>query len=120
MKIMTATAILGLALAGLGIFAVGTPGTGRIASSQPAAATLAPQAAATAVETVTLEVGNMSCASCPYIVRRALQSTPGVIEARVSFRDRLAVVIFDPARATVADLVEATSAIGYPSRPVVN
>lgn len=74
--------------------------------------------AATAAErTVTLAVENMTCASCPYIVRGALREVPGVRDATVSFENKTARVTFDDSRAAVADLTRATGDAGYPSRP---
>jgi periplasmic mercuric ion binding protein len=93
------------------------PDTAQIAATRSAAARTGAQPVVTNAQTATLRVGNMYCPSCPYIVQRALLSTPGVIEASVSLRDQLAVVRFDPAKAGIPDLVTALSAIGYPSRP---
>ncbi len=66
--------------------------------------------------TVTLRVDGMSCPSCPYIVRRALENTPGVVKASVSLRDRSAVVTYDGGKTDVAALIAATTKIGYRSR----
>lgn len=66
-------------------------------------------------ETVTLRVDNMFCAACPYIVRKVLLSVPGVTAAEVSFRDRRAVVRFDPAQTDPEALMAATEGVGYPS-----
>lgn len=49
---------------------------------------LASVAAAAAERTVTLAVDGMTCASCPYIVRTALQELPGVARAEVSYPKR--------------------------------
>lgn len=65
---------------------------------------------------VTLRVDGMFCPSCPYIVRRALEKSPGVLKASVSLRDMTAVVTYDAATTDVAALIEATTGIGYPSR----
>lgn len=78
---------------------------------------LAPGGAAVAAErTVTLEVDNMTCASCPLIVRQALKAVPGVSRADVSYRARTAVVTFDDARTTVEALMGATERAGFPAR----
>ncbi len=73
-------------------------------------------AVAAAEQSVTLRVDGMSCPSCPYIVRRALENTPGVIKASVSIRDRSAVVTYDGGKTEVAALIAATTEIGYRSR----
>ncbi len=69
-----------------------------------------------AERTVTLAVDNLWCATCPYIVRSALQKVPGVQHAEVSFENRIAVVTFDDAKTNVAALTEATAQFGFPSR----
>ena len=40
------------------------------------------------VRSVTLKVNGMTCASCPYIVKRVLTSVPGVSSVKVSFREK--------------------------------
>lgn len=65
---------------------------------------------------VTLRVDGMFCPSCPYIVRRALEKSPGVLKVSVSLRDMIAVVTYDAGTTDVAALIEATTGIGYPSR----
>jgi mercuric ion binding protein len=75
--------------------------------------------AATAAErTVVLAVDGMTCASCPYIVRTALQEIPGVARADVSHPENTAVVTFDDAKTTVAALTQATADVGLPSRVI--
>jgi mercuric ion binding protein len=68
--------------------------------------------------TVTLAVDNISCASCPYIVKRTLANVPGVSDVEVSFEERTAVVTFDDAKTDVAALTQATQSMGFPSRLV--
>lgn len=76
-------------------------------------------ASAAAVErTVTLAVDGMSCASCPYILRTALQKVPGVASAEVSYLAKTTVVTFDDAKTTVTALTQATNEVGFPSRMV--
>lgn len=71
--------------------------------------------AAIGQETVILRVGNIFCAPCPYIVQQALTSTPGVIDAKVSLRNKFEVVTCDSTRTDVLALINATSELGYPS-----
>jgi mercuric ion binding protein len=67
------------------------------------------------LQTVSLKVDNLWCASCPVIVRRALEQVEGVSEAHVSFRSKTATVVFDPTQCDAAKLTTATAALGYPS-----
>lgn len=68
------------------------------------------------LETVTLAVEQMTCATCPLTVRIALERVDGVESAAVDFETKLAVVTFDPSLTDVAALIDATTNVGYPSR----
>lgn len=79
-------------------------------------ALFAPAHAAIAAErTVTLDVP-MSCASCPYIVKRSLEKVAGVLDVAVSYDTQTATVRYDDKAATVTALTQATAAIGFPSK----
>lgn len=71
--------------------------------------------AAAAERTVTLAVEGMTCASCPYIVRKTLTAVPGVLHVEVSLDDQTAKVSYDDADTTVKALTDATANSGYPS-----
>jgi mercuric ion binding protein len=75
-----------------------------------------PALAAQSLQTVTLDLQNMSCAACPIAVRTALKRVPGVVEANVDFGSKTAVVTFDPAKTNVETLTRATADVGFPSR----
>ena len=70
-----------------------------------------------AERTVTLAVQNMFCADCPFIVKKSLESVPGVGKAMVSFKNKTAVVTYDDAKVDVKSLTDATTNAGYPSAP---
>ena len=78
-----------------------------------AAAVGSPVGAAT--KTVALSVPGMDCTVCPITVKRALTRVEGVTKAGVNFDQRLAVVIYDDAKANVETLTKATANAGYPS-----
>ena len=80
------------------------------------AALSAPAAFAGASRTATLDVDKMDCAVCPITVREALKKVPGVASARVDFKTKRAVVVFDPAKAAPEALTKATGDVGFPSR----
>jgi periplasmic mercuric ion binding protein len=67
------------------------------------------------LQTVTLDVKNMSCPICPITVKKALEKVPGVTSTTVNFDKKLAVVTFDPDRTSSATLTQATADAGYPS-----
>jgi mercuric ion binding protein len=66
-------------------------------------------------KSTTLNVSNMTCATCPITVRQALTKVKGVTRAVVDFEKRQATVTFDDAQTNVAALVKATTDAGYPS-----
>ena len=66
-------------------------------------------------QTVVLNVPTMDCATCPITIKAALTKVPGVTKAKVSYEQREAVVEYDDAQASVADLKKATEDVGYPA-----
>ena len=68
-----------------------------------------------ATQTVTLAVPGMTCAACPITVKKALTKVEGVIEAKVTWEPKEAVVTYDDAKTTPAALTKATENAGYPS-----
>ena len=67
------------------------------------------------LQTVTLDVQNMTCAVCPITVKKALERVPGVTDAKVDFDKKNASVSFDPDKTSPAALTKATADAGYPS-----
>jgi mercuric ion binding protein len=68
-------------------------------------------------KTVTLAVENMTCVTCPYIVKQALAKVQGMIRVEVSFENKTAAVTFDDTQADLADITAATADVGFPSHP---
>ena len=66
-------------------------------------------------QTVALNVPTMDCATCPITIKAALSKVPGVAKVNVSYDKREAVIVYDDAQATVADLKKATEDVGYPA-----
>jgi mercuric ion binding protein len=66
-------------------------------------------------QTVKLNVPTMDCATCPITIKASLVKVPGVSKVQVSYEKREAVIVYDDAQATVADLKKATEDVGYPS-----
>ena len=67
------------------------------------------------LQTVTLDVQNMTCSFCPITVRKALEKVPGVVKATASLETKTATVTFDPTKTNVEALTKATTNAGYPS-----
>ncbi|WP_439576569.1 heavy-metal-associated domain-containing protein [Elioraea sp.] len=74
--------------------------------------------AAPAQQTARLGVEGMHCAMCPATVKAAMTRVAGVIDVRVDYRSATAEVVFDPARTDPLAIAAASSAIGYPARPI--
>lgn len=66
-------------------------------------------------QTQTLAVKNMTCASCPFIVKKALTSVDGVKAVDVSLDEKTAVVTFDDTKTDSMALIAATTNVGFPS-----
>ena len=64
---------------------------------------------------ITLNIASMSCASCVGRVDKALADVPGVLPVTVNLATETAVVEYLEGAVTPAELIAATSAIGYPA-----
>jgi len=69
----------------------------------------------TVLETVTFDVSSMTCASCPFIVKKTFQNVPGVTEATADFDTKTATAVFDKKKTNISTLLEALKNRGYPS-----
>jgi mercuric ion binding protein len=67
-------------------------------------------------QTATLAVENMTCGTCPIVVKKALERVPGVSDIAVDFDKKTATVTFDPDKANTARLTQATTEAGFPSK----
>jgi len=67
-------------------------------------------------QTVTLAVENMTCGTCPIVVRKALERVPGVSSTAIDFDKKTAAVTFDPDKTTSARLTQATIEAGFLSQ----
>jgi mercuric ion binding protein len=72
-------------------------------------------AASARQQTVSLNVPTMDCATCPITIKAALVKVPGVSKVKVSYEKREAVIEYDDAQASLADLKKATEDVGYPA-----
>jgi Cu+-exporting ATPase len=69
--------------------------------------------ASSETESLTLPVIGMTCASCQHHVESALNETAGVKSAHVDLMSNRASIVFNPAEASAARLVEAIRGAGY-------
>lgn len=70
---------------------------------------------AAAPKSVTLDVQNMTCATCPITVKKSLEHVSGVSAVKIDFEKKTASVTYDPAQAQPEALTKATANAGYPS-----
>lgn len=75
-------------------------------------------AAMAAERTVTLAVENMTCASCPFIVKKSMKAVSGVSKVAISSEKKTATVTFDDAKTSVDAIAGASADNGYPATPV--
>lgn len=68
-----------------------------------------------AIQTVTLSVPGMMCATCPITVKAALAKVDGVSKINVNLDKRETTVTFDNAKTTLQALTKATTDAGYPA-----
>jgi len=78
-------------------------------------ATMPIVAAAATPVTVTLEVKNMTCATCPITVRKSLEKVSGVTAVKVDYEKKTATVTYDPDKTKPESLTHATTDAGFPS-----
>lgn len=64
-----------------------------------------------------LLLSGMYCAACSGLIEDALRRVPGVSQAEVSAAAQRAVVVWDPARTRVSQLIEAVRSVGYGAYP---
>lgn len=71
---------------------------------------------AAAPQTAVLDVQNMTCSMCSITIRKALEKVPGVLDAKVDYDHKTAVVKYDPGKVDTSALVKATTNAGFPSK----
>jgi Cu+-exporting ATPase len=70
--------------------------------------------------TVTLALEGMTCASCALRIEKGLKKVPGVADAGVNLATERAIVAYDPAQASIEDLLRKVDAVGYTATPVID
>lgn len=101
----------------VGVLALGTAGALMLRGAQsPAPQPTPPQTAA--VRHATFAISNMTCATCPITVRKAMAGVSGVSTVSVDFDTKRAVVDFDSSETTVAAIAAASTNAGYPAREI--
>src|SRR6266487_4994673 len=78
-----------------------------------------PQAQPMAESHAMLALEGMTCASCAMRVEKGLKKVPGVIDACVNFATEQATVTYDPAQASIEQMVQKVDTVGYKATPLV-
>lgn len=74
--------------------------------------------AATATQSATFAIENMTCALCPVTVRKSMEGVAGVKSVSVDFEQKTATVVFDPRVTDTAAIAAASTDAGYPANAV--
>src|SRR5213592_5033467 len=64
-----------------------------------------------------LALEGMTCASCAMRIEKGLKKVPGVKDASVNLATEQATVSYDPAQASLAQMVQKVEAVGYKATP---
>ena len=100
--------------AAIGATALG--GVAVVAQSSGEATVLASAEATEATAHFSIE--NMTCATCPISVRKAMKRVDGVKSIEFDFESKIATVVYDPALTTAADIAAASTDVGYPAAEI--
>jgi len=88
----------------------------KLLSALVLASTVGSASTALAAErTVIFAVDNMTCASCPYIVKSSMAAVPGVAKVAVAFEAKTATVNFDNGRTNAEAIAAASANAGHPA-----
>jgi len=79
-----------------------------------------PSTAASAQTQTTFAIQNMTCATCPITVKKAMEGVTGVSAVSVDFGAKTARATYDPRRTNAAAIAAASTNAGYPARAVNN
>lgn len=66
-----------------------------------------------ATKTITLAIQGMTCGGCVVGVRTVLGRLPGISKVEVTYKTGRAVVVYDAARVSVAQMAAAIRTLGY-------
>jgi mercuric ion binding protein len=78
-----------------------------------------PAATATAQKQTTFAIENMTCATCPITVKKAMEGVAGVTAVTVDFAAKTARATYDPRRTNAAAIAAASTNAGYPARAAI-
>jgi len=62
---------------------------------------------------VVLKVEDMTCVSCPVTIKVALKKLPGVVKAKVSYKEEKAEITYQDGKVTVEQMIKTIEDLGY-------
>lgn len=65
------------------------------------------------IEKMEYKIGGMTCTSCEHHIRTEINKLEGIVEVKVSYEKRNALVKFDNSKTTVVDIEKAINSTGY-------
>lgn len=68
---------------------------------------------------VKFSVDNMTCATCPISVRKAMERVEGVKSVKVDWKTKVATVIFDADITTAENIGNSSTDVGFPTSKVL-
>jgi periplasmic mercuric ion binding protein len=69
------------------------------------------------VQVASFAVANMTCATCPITVKKAMSAVHGVRSVKVDLESKTATVEFDPKVTNIAMVAAASTNAGFPAKP---
>lgn len=115
MKKTMIAAVAGLVLAGAAVAAMTwTPQSTRAPQTSTEVAGQTPAT----MQTASFAIENMTCATCPITVQRAMEGVSGVSGVAIDYEAKIASAQFDPAQTTESAIAAAATNAGYPARSI--
>jgi mercuric ion binding protein len=102
-------AILGSALA----LTVSAAAVTSLAATNASSAASSPAS----LQVASFAISNMTCATCPITVKKAMSAVRGVRSVNVDFENKTVTAEFDPALTNAAAIATASTNAGYPAKP---
>jgi mercuric ion transport protein len=65
------------------------------------------------IQTVEVNIKGMSCQACEEEVNHEVNKLPGIIQSKVSYANKNAVVQFDVSKTTIQKIIDAVNGTGY-------
>lgn len=72
----------------------------------------------TGLHKAVMAIDQMECAACVSTIQKSIATTPGVIDASVSYETKQASVIYDPTKTNVQHLVDAVAKTNYQAKVI--